>query len=154
MKKYAILVAACAALFVLGPAQTAQAQTGVGVYVGPDGFGVTINSGRHGHHHHGNGQWRNRGCHQHGPSCGGHGPVYRQPYPGPDYRYPRPPQRYAPAPITVTVWEYRQVQTPYGWQSVRVSRVVVAYWSHHFNAYVYTDLYGRQRVVDGYRRGW
>lgn len=150
MKKLAIVVAAFAALLV--SAAPASAQTGVGVYVGPGGFSVSVNHG-HGHgRHYGHGNGRYRHGHVHGPNCGHHhGPVYTPPivvprYPdhgcnrGCDNGYYQTPR-----PITVQVWD--TVRGPYGY--VRVQRWVTAYWSNHFNAYVWSDSYGRQHVLHG-----
>ena len=54
----------------------------------------------------------------------------------------------APSTIWVTVYEYRQVYTRYGWEDVQVPVRVMAYWDSYFGAYVYRDNYGRQHVID------
>jgi hypothetical protein len=64
------------------------------------------------------------------------------------YYYENRSYNYYPETISVTVWEYRQVQTRYGWQNVEVQVRVAAYWDSYFNAYVYRDSYGRQHVID------
>ncbi|HEY9867698.1 MAG TPA: hypothetical protein V6D08_00700 [Candidatus Obscuribacterales bacterium] len=150
-KTLAVTIAAIAALFVLATAQPAHAQS-VGIYVGSDGFGVSIGNG---HHRHGgwHGGWH--GGH-HGGWHGGYrrGPVVVPvpvPVPGPScHTGCGSPVYHTPAPIRVLVWDQCQVWGPYGYQVVRRQVWVTAYWSHHFRAYVWTDSQGYTHVVNQY----
>lgn len=152
MRKLAIVFAFVGLMF--GFAATPASAQNVGVYVGRDGFGVSIGSYR------GNPNW-DRGYRYGGRRHDGHwGGNYRRyprhdvwgypDYRGGRYRYQDRYYDYAPRTITVTVIEYRQVRTRYGWDDVPVRVRVVAYWDSYFGAYVYRDSYGRQHVIDGY----
>lgn len=132
MRKLAIALAFVGCM--LGFAAT-PANAQVGVYVGPGGVGVRIGDGhRHGGWHNGgrryddyrynDRRWDNR-------------------------RYDRDNYR-TPQPITITVTEWRQVRTRYGWDNVPVRVRVVAYWDHGARSYVYRDSYGRRHYVNGY----
>ncbi|MBC8000440.1 MAG: hypothetical protein IAF58_20990 [Leptolyngbya sp.] len=130
MKTFRIaLVALSLALFGALSATPASAQ-GVGIYVGPGG--VDVNIGRHRDIYYGNGGYRNDGYRWNDRYRGNGG--YRN-----DYRQP----------IYVTVYEWRQVQTRYGWREREVAVRVVAYWSQRDRAYIYRDSYGRQRIYRG-----
>ena len=149
MRKLAIALAFVG--IMIGFANTASAQN-VRIHAGRGGFGISIGSQR------GNGHW-DGGYRNGGHRNGGHwgGDYRRYPRTGvhnyPDYRGNRYyyQDRYydcAPETISVTVWEYRQVYTRYGWENRQVQVRVVAYWDSYFGAYVYRDSYGRQHVID------
>ncbi|HNB21642.1 MAG TPA: hypothetical protein PKZ32_04465 [Candidatus Melainabacteria bacterium] len=152
MRKLAIALAFVGCLLGFS-ATSAQAQ-GVGVYVGPGGIGVSIGS------HRGSPYWGygyRHGGYRHGDHWGGDYRRYpsRDVYGYPDYRggrYYYDDRFYdrAPRTITVTVIEYRQIRTRYGWEDRPVRVRVTAYWDSYFGAYVYRDTYGRQHVIDGY----
>lgn len=130
MKTFRIaLVALSLTLFGALSATPASAQ-GVGIYVGPGGVGINI--GGHRHHGYRDGYWGNGGYRGSDRYYGSGG--YRD-----EYR----------RPIYVTVYEWRQVQTRYGWEEREVPVRVVAYWSQRDRAYIYRDSYGRQRIYRG-----
>lgn len=152
MRKLAIALA-FVGLFVAFAPTTASAQS-VGVYVGRDGWGVSVDN----HRHRGNPRWDGgyrHGGHRHGGHWGGDYRRYGRDrvYGYPDYRggryyyEDRYYDRY-PSTITITVYEYRQVRTRWGWEDRQVPVRVVAYWDSYFGAYVYRDSYGRQHVID------
>jgi hypothetical protein len=150
MRKLAIALAFVG--IMIGFAATPANAQNVRVQVGRDGWGVSIGS------HRGNGHWDGgyrHGGRRHGGHWGGDYRRYPQHrvYDYPNYRGGRYyyQDRYydrAPQTITVTVWEYRQVRTRYGWEDRQVPIRVVAYWDSYFGAYVYRDSYGRQHVID------
>jgi hypothetical protein len=152
MRKLAIALAFVG--MMIGFAATPANAQNVGVYVGRDGFGVSIGSYR------GNPNWNHgyrHGGHRHGGHWGGdyrrypRNDVYGYPdYRGGRYYYGDRYYNRAPQTITVTVLEYRQIRTRYGWEDRPVRVRVVAYWDSYFGAYVYRDSYGRQHVIDGY----
>jgi len=138
----AVIAVAVVALFTSASPAHAQSRTSVGVYVGDDGFSVSVG---HGHRDHGyRGGYRHRGGHRHPGAgcgyrgCGGpvvvvpRGPVYDHGY-GYDY----------PQPIRVTVRDV--VWDGYGYVPVR--RTVLAQWDYRYNAYVWRDSRGRLHVL-------
>lgn len=143
MRHLAIALAFVGSLMAF-TATPASAQ-GVGVHIGPGGVGVHIGRDSYrdrGYYGRRDGCYNNRrGCNDRRWDNGRRWDDRRWD----DRRYDR-----GPANITVTVWEYRQVQTRWGWENVRVRATYNAWWDRSVGSYVYIGRDGRRHYVDGY----
>ncbi|MCC6980129.1 MAG: hypothetical protein IT343_17555 [Candidatus Melainabacteria bacterium] len=144
MRHLAIALAFVGSLIAF-TATPASAQS-VGVHIGRDGVGVHVGDGYRDRGYYG----RRDGCYDNRNRCNDRWDGRRGDRRWDDRRWDDRRWDRGPANITVTVWEYRQVQTRWGWENVRVRATYVAYWDHSARAYVYRGRDGRRHYVDGY----
>jgi len=145
MRTFAIALALFGCLIGFTPS-TASAQS-VGIHVGPGGFGISVRDGyRDGYRDRGY-YGRRDGCYNNRRGCNDRRWDDRR---WDDRRWDDRRWDRGPSSITVTVWEYRQVQTRYGWENRRVRATYVAYWDRSAGTYVYIGRDGRRHYVNGY----
>ena len=142
MRHLAIALAFVGSLMAF-TATPASAQS-VGVHIGRDGVGISVRDGYRDRGYYG----RRDGCYNNRRGCNDRRWDNNRRWDDrrwDDRRYDR-----GPANITITVWEYRQVQTRWGWENRRVRATYTAFWDRSVGSYVYIGRDGRRHYVDGY----